>query len=144
MHTYPYIQQVELSFKNGEVILVYGDMDEDGFYMGELDGVRGLVPSNFLAEAPEQYSNQTNSAQRNQAISGTNAAMSSAVGAVASNAVNRNANRGQGQGARGPPPPPRDNMIGSNNVGSVSGTGIGVSNNMNQMNQRTGSLRKGM
>lgn len=23
-------------------------MDEDGFYMGELNGVRGLVPSNFL------------------------------------------------------------------------------------------------
>lgn len=45
------MQQVELSFKTGEVILVYGDMDEDGFYMGELDGVRGLVPSNFLTEA---------------------------------------------------------------------------------------------
>lgn len=44
-------QQVELSFKTGEVILVYGDMDEDGFFMGELDGVRGLVPSNFLTEA---------------------------------------------------------------------------------------------
>ena len=23
-------------------------MDEDGFYMGELNGKRGLVPSNFL------------------------------------------------------------------------------------------------
>lgn len=42
---------MELSFKTGEVILVYGSMDEDGFYMGELDGVRGLVPSNFLTEA---------------------------------------------------------------------------------------------
>lgn len=52
-----WVQQVELSFKTGEVILVYGDMDEDGFFMGELDGVRGLVPSNFLTEATEQYSN---------------------------------------------------------------------------------------
>lgn len=42
---------MELTFKTGELILVYGDMDGDGFYMGELDGVRGLVPSNFLAEA---------------------------------------------------------------------------------------------
>lgn len=30
-------------------------MDDDGFYMGEIDGVRGLVPSNFLADAQEQY-----------------------------------------------------------------------------------------
>ena len=27
-------------------------MDEDGFYSGELSGVRGLVPSNFLQDAP--------------------------------------------------------------------------------------------
>lgn len=64
---------MELSFKTGEVILVYGEMDEDGFFMGELDGVRGLVPSNFLTEAPEQYNNQSggpvgmNAAQRNVA-----------------------------------------------------------------------------
>jgi hypothetical protein len=25
-------------------------MDDDGFYMGELNGKRGLVPSNFLQE----------------------------------------------------------------------------------------------
>ena len=28
--------EVELSFKTGELILVYGDMDDDGFYMGRL------------------------------------------------------------------------------------------------------------
>lgn len=33
-----------------DVITVFGDMDDDGFYMGELNGVRGLVPSNFLQE----------------------------------------------------------------------------------------------
>lgn len=37
----------------GDVIYVFGEMDEDGFYMGQLSGsgARGLVPSNFLAEA---------------------------------------------------------------------------------------------
>ncbi|XP_065333929.1 RIMS-binding protein 2 isoform X16 [Cloeon dipterum] len=45
--------EVELSFKTGDVIYVYGDMDDDGFFMGELDGVRGLVPSNFLAESTD-------------------------------------------------------------------------------------------
>ena len=41
-------QQVELSFRTGDMIVIYGDMDEDGFYIGELNGQRGLVPSNFL------------------------------------------------------------------------------------------------
>ncbi|OON22070.1 variant SH3 domain protein, partial [Opisthorchis viverrini] len=41
----------ELSFRSGERIVVYGEMDEDGFYEGELsDGRRGLVPSNFLRD----------------------------------------------------------------------------------------------
>lgn len=44
--------QVELSFHAGDVITVYGEMDEDGFYVGELNGVRGLVPSNFLHTSP--------------------------------------------------------------------------------------------
>ena len=52
-------------------------MDDDGFYMGELEGVRGLVPSNFLTEAePGKRSS-------------------------------RQGDRGHGPGARGPPPPPR-------------------------------------
>lgn len=29
-------------------------MDDDGFFMAEIDGVRGLVPSNFLTDA-DQY-----------------------------------------------------------------------------------------
>uniref|UniRef100_A0A915EQW2 SH3 domain-containing protein n=1 Tax=Ditylenchus dipsaci TaxID=166011 RepID=A0A915EQW2_9BILA len=44
-------EQVELSFRQGEVITVFGEMDEDGFYIGELNGIRGLVPSNFLQPA---------------------------------------------------------------------------------------------
>ncbi|KAL4703509.1 hypothetical protein ACJJTC_018093, partial [Scirpophaga incertulas] len=46
----------ELSFQTGQIIHVYGEMDDDGFYMAEIDGVRGLVPSNFLTETNEQYS----------------------------------------------------------------------------------------
>lgn len=45
-------EQVELSFRQGDAITIYGDMDEDGFYMGELNGMRGLVPSNFLTNSP--------------------------------------------------------------------------------------------
>merc|ERR1719186_716458 len=44
--------EVELSFRTGDIITVYGDMDDDGFYMGEIGGRRGLVPSNFLTDIP--------------------------------------------------------------------------------------------
>ncbi|KAJ8403850.1 hypothetical protein AAFF_G00347180 [Aldrovandia affinis] len=41
--------ETELPLKAGEYICLYGDIDEDGFYEGELmDGRRGLVPSNFV------------------------------------------------------------------------------------------------
>lgn len=49
------MHQSELAFSTGDVIYVYGDMDEDGFFFGELHGLRGLVPSNFLTEAPPDY-----------------------------------------------------------------------------------------
>ncbi|RWS26093.1 RIMS-binding protein 2-like protein [Leptotrombidium deliense] len=42
--------EMELAFNTGDIIYIYGEMDEDGFYMGEINGVRGLVPSNFLTE----------------------------------------------------------------------------------------------
>lgn len=65
-------------------------MDDDGFYMGEIDGVRGLVPSNFLADAPDQYG--------------------SAQGGQQTGSMGRGQRgRGHGPGARGPPPPPREN-----------------------------------
>lgn len=51
---------MELSFRKGDAITVFGDMDEDGFYIGELDGNRGLVPSNFLQPASvEGFTNST-------------------------------------------------------------------------------------
>uniref|UniRef100_A0A670Y517 SH3 domain-containing protein n=1 Tax=Pseudonaja textilis TaxID=8673 RepID=A0A670Y517_PSETE len=41
--------EAELPLTAGEYIYVYGEMDEDGFFEGELmDGRRGLVPSNFV------------------------------------------------------------------------------------------------
>lgn len=94
------LKQVELNFKTGEVILVYGDMDEDGFYMGELDGVRGLVPSNFLTEAPDNIQSGNNSANglnahRNQFSQNTTN-------------ITQRVNQPSGPGARGPPPPPRE------------------------------------
>lgn len=46
--------QLELAFKQGDIIYIVGDMDEDGFYSGELGNLRGLVPSNFLQDAPEE------------------------------------------------------------------------------------------
>ena len=33
-------------------------MDEDGFYMGELNGRRGLVPSNFLQPIQQSQMNE--------------------------------------------------------------------------------------
>ncbi|KAK6295937.1 hypothetical protein J4Q44_G00336500 [Coregonus suidteri] len=42
----------ELAFRAGDIIYVFGDMDEDGFYYGDLHGLRGLVPSNYLEPLP--------------------------------------------------------------------------------------------
>jgi hypothetical protein len=47
--------EVELSFRAGDILLIFGDMDDDGFFMGELHGRRGLVPSNFLTDVPTSY-----------------------------------------------------------------------------------------
>ncbi|KAM9307241.1 RIMS-binding protein 2-like isoform 2-T2 [Pholidichthys leucotaenia] len=45
--------EAELTFSAGDIIAVFGDIDEDGFYYGEINGHRGLVPSNFLEEVPD-------------------------------------------------------------------------------------------
>ncbi|XP_049431687.1 RIMS-binding protein 2-like [Epinephelus fuscoguttatus] len=44
--------EVELTFRSGDIIYTLGDMDEDGFYYGDLHGRRGLVPSNYLQPLP--------------------------------------------------------------------------------------------
>ncbi|PNF20897.1 hypothetical protein B7P43_G11184, partial [Cryptotermes secundus] len=86
--------EVELSFQTGNVIYVYGDMDDDGFYMGELDGVRGLVPSNFLTEAPPDYSNGGGGPRQGRPPPQDRSGRGG----------------GHGPGTRGPPPPPRDGV----------------------------------
>lgn len=43
----------ELKFSENDTILVYGSVDEFGFYKGELNGKMGLVPSNYLQPQPE-------------------------------------------------------------------------------------------
>uniref|UniRef100_A0A8C3QP93 RIMS-binding protein 2 n=1 Tax=Cyanoderma ruficeps TaxID=181631 RepID=A0A8C3QP93_9PASS len=44
--------EAELTFSAGDIITVFGSMDDDGFYYGELNQKRGLVPSNFLEAVP--------------------------------------------------------------------------------------------
>jgi RIMS-binding protein 2 len=96
------LQQVELSFQTGNEIYVYGEMDNDGFFMGELDGVRGLVPSNFLTEAPGPAQGQQPGQSQVQPLPG-----------------NRRApGPGQGPGAMGPPPPPREMTTHRRNKGN--------------------------
>lgn len=95
--------QEELSFTTGQIINVYGEMDDDGFYLGEIDGQRGLVPSNFLAEVTDQY-NQSNQ----QGQQGGGAMMGRGQ-----------RGRGHGPGARGPPPPPRDNRMPQRKTGNT-------------------------
>lgn len=91
---------MELNFTTGQTILVYGDMDEDGFYMGEIDGIRGLVPSNFLAEADSHQAGAMSANQRNLSGRGRG------IGIGPTPPV--------GPGAIGPRPPPRDIMGGIN------------------------------
>ncbi|CAF0996311.1 unnamed protein product, partial [Didymodactylos carnosus] len=35
---------------SGDIIYVHGNVLDDGYFMGEMNGVQGLVPSNFLQE----------------------------------------------------------------------------------------------
>uniref|UniRef100_A0A665U8L4 RIMS-binding protein 2 n=1 Tax=Echeneis naucrates TaxID=173247 RepID=A0A665U8L4_ECHNA len=51
--------EAELTFSAGDIIHVFGDMDEDGFFYGDLNGHQGLVPSNFLTFAPHRPRTQT-------------------------------------------------------------------------------------
>lgn len=98
---YPQLQ-VELSFTTGQLINVYGEMDDDGFYWGEIDGQRGLVPSNFLTEATNDQYGPGQTSQGGRA------------------GVQRGGQqRGVGPGARGPPPPPRDNQMRQRNKGKA-------------------------
>ncbi|XP_068126149.1 peripheral-type benzodiazepine receptor-associated protein 1 isoform X2 [Hyperolius riggenbachi] len=52
--------EAELNFTAGDIITVFGPMDEDGFYYGELNGRRGFVPSNYL-EVSQAHTEQVKS-----------------------------------------------------------------------------------
>ncbi|XP_042355019.1 LOW QUALITY PROTEIN: peripheral-type benzodiazepine receptor-associated protein 1 [Plectropomus leopardus] len=54
--------EAELTFSAGDIIHVFGDMDEDGFFYGDLNGHSALVPSNFLQVLPEDAPAQPHSA----------------------------------------------------------------------------------
>lgn len=44
-----------LSFGPGDYLYVFGDMDEDGFFQGQLmNGMVGLVPSNFIEKVADE------------------------------------------------------------------------------------------
>ncbi|XP_078310575.1 uncharacterized protein LOC144618447 isoform X1 [Crassostrea virginica] len=45
--------RLELPFLTGERIHVYGEEKADGFYYGEINGRRGLVPCFFIQEVPQ-------------------------------------------------------------------------------------------
>ena len=48
---------MELAFCEGDVITTYGDVRADGFFYGEMNGLAGLVPSNFVAVPTELNAN---------------------------------------------------------------------------------------
>ena len=38
----------ELALHQGDIVTVFGNVDENGYYVAEKNGRRGLVPSNIL------------------------------------------------------------------------------------------------
>lgn len=89
-------------------------MDDDGFFMGELNGVRGLVPSNFLAEAPPEYGGDGRGGRQLQQQRGGPP--------PPHGPQDHRRPSGPGPGARGPPPPPREaQMMGQGRGGPRKG-----------------------
>jgi RIMS-binding protein 2 len=67
----------ELKFSKGNIITVYGDKDEDGFYLGEIDGRQGFVPYNMVTELVTETLNgypETENGPTQDALSPENAA----------------------------------------------------------------------
>ena len=42
--------ELELKLKEGDLLTVYGDMDINGYYEADVNGLRGLVPSLYVDE----------------------------------------------------------------------------------------------
>lgn len=45
--------ELELKLKEGDLLTVFGDMDLNGYFEAELNGVRGLVPSLYVDEVED-------------------------------------------------------------------------------------------
>ncbi|CAD5121087.1 DgyrCDS9627 [Dimorphilus gyrociliatus] len=67
---------MELSFRQDDIIMVIGDIDADGFFMGELDGKQGLVPSNYLKEL-DDFDNRSSPLTSSQSKDSVNMASDS-------------------------------------------------------------------
>ena len=99
--------EVELKFHTGDLIYVYGEMDDDGFYLAELRGQRGLVPSNFLTEATNTEYNKKLTAGGVQPAVAAPAKATGMVGGMMGGLANAVGIGSSTSGAAGPPPPPR-------------------------------------
>lgn len=72
----PDAEDVELTFRAGDVMHVFGSVDEDGFYVAELlTGERGLVPSNFLEEVNDEMDNSRGSSSHRSPLHGTRSSL---------------------------------------------------------------------
>lgn len=45
--------ELELKLKEGDFLTVYGDMDINGYFEADVNGVRGLVPSLYVEEVED-------------------------------------------------------------------------------------------
>ena len=81
-----FVLKLELTFRTGDILTVSGDMDEDGFFMGELNNQRGLVPGNFIRELqPDQHyeSKSTSSTSKStENMSGSRKSLSSSTNSL--------------------------------------------------------------
>jgi hypothetical protein len=50
--------EAELEFKEGDLIKVFGEENDDGFFTATLNGQKGLVPSNFIERVSSSWSQQ--------------------------------------------------------------------------------------
>lgn len=51
--------ELELPITAGKYVYIFGEVDEAGWYVGELaDGTRGFIPSNFVEEVSDDLENK--------------------------------------------------------------------------------------
>ena len=50
--------ELELKLKEGDFLTVFGDMDINGYFEADVNGVRGLVPSLYVEEVEDDYDSE--------------------------------------------------------------------------------------